>query len=902
MDPLAPTSASTETTGLHHKDHTHQEIANKLIEEGVYHYREGKDYEKARISFESAREIAKSAGLEMEEARALGNLANAHSNLNENISASDLYRMSLFLFRKLGASAKEIIILKNAANVECSLKHWDDAIKLHKRRAELCLESQQENERSESIAAISMLQAEIEKEVQAAERSRIETLWKEGRGLMESKKFEQAEKVLTEAFYASEALKDKRWEGKIRLEKARIIFEQQGMGIHSGTAFVDEMTLALPLLEANASREEFFAGLDELTTYYVSLDKTKDAIDVLERKVRCFEVKSDADRAELEEVIQRLSVMRAKVHHVNDLHSLTQSPHSPGGKKRPVSMAEDRLRKAEMSAARQRELMQLSFREIPLELIEKRMACAESSMAQLSPFVKSYGQAEGACAKLLRESMAKSVFYGEKAVFKEQGTLQGALESLKLHVAQVAGMREQYEIDLKGLLVNPIEQDTKSLSSFCKHQVEQRKKQAAVRLHIIDRIDDIKRKLLDSESSAAKLQRQVDGLSEADRRAPSNALVQRARRKHLEIKELKQNLAQAERDFFHIEKDGENVRVHLADEYQRYELSRIAGLKEQLSMLVQVEENHLKQRGAMLQRLKMSVEEIDNTSDVRLFTHEQSVRALCGGRWKTFKSDYSSPGPVQSGNAAFDNAYSDLAERQCFEMFLKEVFVGEEDGGETGAENATAMLPSLLPLLGKESYRQNLIRLMNLQRSKVQNVGLGFDVLITVINEFLDKCVEQNDVKGAKMMMIMSETFFRSVKPDAFSLVDGVQPGQASRETSREYLQGSIKEHRIWQNPHFWEEAFFLSVREEVVKHMRQVEEGSVSRESDFGRFYKNIVFGQLGSYALNMLNFGVGVEATTNFINKLCHVNKMEEEKNTMLLENAKLLAAKQPCATNEW
>ena len=235
-------------------------------------------------------------------------------------------------------------------------------------------------------------------------------------------------------------------------------------------------------------------------------------------------------------------------------------------------------------------------------------------------------------------------------------------------------------------------------------------------------------------------------------------------------------------------------------------------------------------------------------------------------------------------------------------MFLKELFVGDEDGGEAGAENASAMLPSLLPLLAKESYRQNLIRLMNLQRSKLQNVGLGFDVLITVINEFLDKCAEQNDVKGAKMMMIMSETFFRSVKPDEFSLVDGGQPDKASRETSREYLQGSIKEHRIWQNPHFWEEAFFLSVREEVVKHMRQVEEGSVSRESDFRRFYKNIIFGQLGSYSLNMLNFGVGVEATTNFINKLCHVNKIEEEKNAMLLENAKLLAAKQPCAMNEW
>ena len=58
----------------------------------------------------------------------------------------------------------------------------------------------------------------------------------------------------------------------------------------------------------------------------------------------------------------------------------------------------------------------------------------------------------------------------------------------------------------------------------------------------------------------------------------------------------------------------------------------------------------------------------------------------------------------------------------------------DEDGGEAGAENASAMLPSLLPLLAKESYRQNLIRLMNLQRSKLQNVGLGFDVLITVIH------------------------------------------------------------------------------------------------------------------------------------------------------------------------
>ena len=88
----------------------------------------------------------------------------------------------------------------------------------------------------------------------------------------------------------------------------------------------------------------------------------------------------------------------------------------------------------------------------------------------------------------------------------------------------------------------------------------------------------------------------------------------------------------------------------------------------------------------------------------------------------------------------------------------------------------------------------------------------------------------------------------------------------------------------------FWEEAF-LSVREEVVKHLKQVHEGSVNKESNFSEFYKNILFGQLGSYALNMLNFGVTLEVTLSFIHKLCIVNRIGEEKRMMLTENAKMV-----------
>ena len=91
------------------------------------------------MAFESARDVAKAGGCELQEARALGNLANAYSNLNENIQASDLYRLSIFLFKKLGESKKEAIILKNAANVEKELTNWDEAIRLHRRQL-LCEE------------------------------------------------------------------------------------------------------------------------------------------------------------------------------------------------------------------------------------------------------------------------------------------------------------------------------------------------------------------------------------------------------------------------------------------------------------------------------------------------------------------------------------------------------------------------------------------------------------------------------------------------------------------------------------------------------------------------------------------------------------------------------------------
>ena len=83
-----------------------------------------------------------------------------------------------------------------------------------------------------------------------------------------------------------------------------------------------------------------------------------------------------------------------------------------------------------------------------------------------------------------------------------------------------------------------------------------------------------------------------------------------------------------------------------------------------------------------------------------------------------------------------------------------------------------------------------------------------------------------------------------------------------------------------------------MSCREEVVKHMTQVG-GNSGVEQAFKHVYSNICFGQMGSYALNMVNFGVSIKMTRGFITRMCDVNGIDAEKREMLLENANELHA---------
>ena len=74
--------------------------------------------------------------------------------------------------------------------------------------------------------------------------------------------------------------------------------------------------------------------------------------------------------------------------------------------------------------------------------------------------------------------------------------------------------------------------------------------------------------------------------------------------------------------------------------------------------------------------------------------------------------------------------------------------------------------------------------------------------------------------------MLQSETFYKHLDIAGSTDKGGSEPGveesmspsRRGTDAAHEFVQRHITGHSIWQNPQFWEEAFYRSVREEVAK------------------------------------------------------------------------------------
>ncbi|KAE9041229.1 hypothetical protein PR003_g4412 [Phytophthora rubi] len=121
--------------------------------------------------------------------------------------------------------------------------------------------------------------------------------------------------------------------------------------------------------------------------------------------------------------------------------------------------------------------------------------------------------------------------------------------------------------------------------------------------------------------------------------------------------------------------------------------------------------------------------------------------------------------------------------------------------------------------------------------------------------------------------------------------------GGIGRGATRTYLQEEVKKHAIWKTPSFWEKALLLAIGEELQRTPQPCpweelpsggpkHNGLPSREEAVCRVH-NIVFGQLGSFTLSMLEFEVPLAQIESFVETMCDAHELTEDQRFLLRKN---------------
>lgn len=145
-----------------------------------------------------------------------------------------------------------------------------------------------------------------------------------------------------------------------------------------------------------------------------------------------------------------------------------------------------------------------------------------------------------------------------------------------------------------------------------------------------------------------------------------------------------------------------------------------------------------------------------------------------------------------------------------------------------------------------KSVRLILISCLQTQRGRSQELSCpGYESLGMVLECVLSACVEARDIKVAKSVMNMMQTFYVTKKSSSNAVV---------------HLTDRLKRHDIWANLWFWRDALLLGMDEEMSKcplahpwyHLPSTERLEEIRK------VHNIIYGQLGTLVYNMSSIGI--------------------------------------------
>ncbi|OQR99250.1 hypothetical protein THRCLA_06569 [Thraustotheca clavata] len=349
--------------------------------------------------------------------------------------------------------------------------------------------------------------------------------------------------------------------------------------------------------------------------------------------------------------------------------------------------------------------------------------------------------------------------------------------------------------------------------------------------------------------------------------------------------------------------------------YQRTEEERMDQIASSLKMIVSVERDQIKFREKQLEKMEELVDRLDRSGDLQLLIHNRQspnhmhfqgkALSILDWHWKHEAANPNADDEVdllddpkvdenESSTAVETAATFDSIQKGLASHFTVNLFSDDEDTQFHIPEDFTQ---SIAEWCATSEGRSGFVQMLNRQRSldtKLKDEN-AFQCLVQCFDTFFDACAQHEDIRAAKTAMMLAATFFHS--PDQIQ-------DTSDHRVVRKYIQEDVKHHDLWRNPKFWEKALLLAVGEELHKAPQKIpwedlpsnlprSEGVFTREEAVSLVH-NIVFGQLGSFTLSMVEFDVPLEEIRHFIETMCDAHELTEDQRFVLRANLRDIALK--------
>lgn len=479
-------------------------------------------------------------------------------------------------------------------------------------------------------------------------------------------------------------------------------------------------------------------------------------------------------------------------------------------------------------------LSQVRFADIPFASISRKLQASQQVDAAAEKIPQLLSDVNYHVGSACQELVVAEALGNEP-----RGTLRHALEAVERHVQRiyVHAKAAQQVVIQEGL--QPMEEMRRRFSAVA----DGREQALRAAEKSVEGLEEEQRKLLERLASRQERWAEAVRMLSVDGRARSNSADEET------VEVLQEEVAEVKKAVGVLNErieEAEQIRVRVREEVCRdlelLEQRRIDVVKQSMQAALKAQVEALKMQQKELEEALQEMDKVDRASDLRSFANHELIKQSCQDK----RGEEEETGPEEQG----DNEEIATAVQKLFE----------------GEENVD--LSNLCKLFEDEKNRASALRCLNRHRSKRTNVGDSFDALTVVFIGLLDHAYIKADVKCAKMILILAETFYH---------VEAEQ---------KVYIQERIKGHAMWKAVAFWEEVFYQSVQEEIRRNWAVRADGE--RGLPMSTF-KNLVYGQIGSCAFSMISCEVEPKLVRLFIDRMCIANGMHEQQRRDLMSSVK-------------